>query len=85
MTAVQHDPGNAFASVVATPLAHLNRSREVLLIWPGQTTVIETSHKLSFENETAEDEAATDDSQPLAAPDAAEVTGGEAEPAEQPE
>ena len=80
VTAVQHDPGNAFASVVATPLAHLNRSREVLLIWPGQTTVIETSHKLSFE-----DEAATDDSQPLAAPDAAEVTGGEAEPAEQPE
>lgn len=42
--AVQHDPGNAFSSVVATPLAHLNRSREVLLIWPGQTTVIETSN-----------------------------------------
>ena len=85
VTAVQHDPGNAFASVVATPLAHLNRSREVLLIWPGQTTVIETSQKLSFENETAEDEAATDDNESLADPDAAEVTGGEAEPAEQPE
>jgi rod shape-determining protein MreC len=87
VTAVQHDPGNAFASVVATPLAHLNRSREVLLIWPGQTTVIETSQKLSFENETAGDgdEAATTDSQSLADPEAAEVTGGEAEPAEQPE
>lgn len=87
VTAVQHDPGNAFASVVATPLAHLNRSREVLLIWPGQTTVIETSQKLSFENETAGDgdEAATTDSQTLADPEAAEVTGGEAEPAEQPE
>ncbi|MGB5425445.1 MAG: rod shape-determining protein MreC [Gammaproteobacteria bacterium] len=44
VSAVQHDPGNAFSSVVATPLAHLNRSREVLLIWPGQTTVIETSN-----------------------------------------
>jgi rod shape-determining protein MreC len=87
VTAVQHDPGNAFASVVATPLAHLNRSREVLLIWPGQTTVIETSQKLSFENETAGDgdEAATTDSQSLADPEAAEVTGGEAEPAEQQE
>jgi rod shape-determining protein MreC len=87
VTAVQHDPGNAFASVVATPLAHLNRSREVLLIWPGQTTVIETSQKLSFENETAGDgdEAATTDSQSLADPEAAEVTGGEDEPAEQPE
>jgi rod shape-determining protein MreC len=41
VNAVQHDPGNAFASVVATPLANLNRSREVLLIWPGQTTAIE--------------------------------------------
>jgi rod shape-determining protein MreC len=47
VTAVQHDPGNAFSSVVATPLAHLNRSREVLLIWPGQTTVIETSNHAS--------------------------------------
>jgi rod shape-determining protein MreC len=43
VTAVQHDPGNAFAAVVATPLAHLNRSREVLLIWPSQTTVIKTT------------------------------------------
>jgi rod shape-determining protein MreC len=42
--AVQHDPGNAFASVVASPLAHLNRSREVLLIWPGQTTIIPSSN-----------------------------------------
>ena len=33
--AVQHDPGRSFAQVVATPLAHLNRSREVLLVWPG--------------------------------------------------
>ena len=49
VTAVQHDPGNAFASVVATPLAHLNRSREVLLIWPSQTTIIETTAHVPVE------------------------------------
>ena len=47
--AVQHDPGNAFAAVVATPLAHLNRSREVLLIWPSQTTIIETTANVPLE------------------------------------
>ena len=49
VTAVQHDPGNAFAAVVATPLAHLNRSREVLLIWPSQTTVIESTADIPVE------------------------------------
>jgi rod shape-determining protein MreC len=49
VTAVQHDPGNAFSSVVATPLAHLNRSREVLLIWPSQTTVIEATENIPVE------------------------------------
>ena len=39
--AVQHDPGRTFSLVVATPLAHLNRSREVLLVWPGDITVLE--------------------------------------------
>jgi rod shape-determining protein MreC len=37
---VQHDPGRTFSQVVATPLAHLDRSREVLLVWPGETTTI---------------------------------------------
>ena len=67
VTAVQHDPGNAFASVVATPLAHLNRSREVLLIWPSQTTVIESTADIPVEapddvtdpEEPAEIDAAT--------------------------
>ena len=36
--AVQHDPGYSFAHIAATPKAHLNRSREVLLVWPGDTT-----------------------------------------------
>ncbi len=31
---VQPDNTQAYATVVATPLAHLNRAREVLLVWP---------------------------------------------------
>ncbi|WJW75933.1 rod shape-determining protein MreC [Thiohalobacter sp. IOR34] len=33
---VQLDPGQAFARVVARPLAELDRSREVLLVWPAR-------------------------------------------------
>jgi rod shape-determining protein MreC len=40
VSAVQHDPGRTFSQVMATPLAHLNRSREVLLVWPGETKVL---------------------------------------------
>jgi len=40
VSAVQHDPGRTFSRVMATPLAHLDRSREVLLVWPGETTTI---------------------------------------------
>ena len=39
--AIQHDPGRSFAQVMAEPLAQLNRSREVLLVWPGEITVLE--------------------------------------------
>jgi rod shape-determining protein MreC len=35
VTAIQQDPGQAFARIVATPKAKLDRSREVLLVWPG--------------------------------------------------
>jgi rod shape-determining protein MreC len=45
VSAVQHDPGHAFSRVVATPLAELNRSREVLLVWPGKTTLLEATEK----------------------------------------
>jgi rod shape-determining protein MreC len=34
---VEHDPGQSFAHVTATPTARLDRSREVLLVWPGET------------------------------------------------
>ena len=85
VTAVQHDPGNAFASVVATPLAHLNRSREVLLIWPGQTTVIETAAKHAQTPADAGDTDTAEDAESVAGPDTANVTGGTADPAEQPQ
>ena len=39
--AIQYDPGRSFAQVIAEPLAQLNRSREVLLVWPGEITVLE--------------------------------------------
>ena len=38
VTAVAQDPGRPFAQVIATPSAHLERSREVLLVWTGSTT-----------------------------------------------
>ncbi len=37
---VRHEPGKQFATVIATPSAHLERTREILLVWsltPQQT------------------------------------------------
>lgn len=63
VSAVQHDPGRTFSQVVATPLAHLNRSREVLLVWPGETTtILEPAEPASTEEEPvamAPDDTAT--------------------------
>ncbi|WP_279386920.1 rod shape-determining protein MreC [Thiogranum longum] len=36
VTEVEHDPGRAFSLVLARPRAQLDRSREVLLVWPEQ-------------------------------------------------
>jgi rod shape-determining protein MreC len=70
VTAVQHDPGHTFSQVAATPLAELNRSREVLLVWPGKTTVLATGDKKAAA--TAPDAAAPDAAAPGAAtPEAA--------------
>ena len=55
---VDHDPGNAFASVIATPLAHLNRSREVLLVWPNPTTTVESTDNIPVEEPVDEPDAA---------------------------
>ncbi len=41
---IEKDPREPFASVQATPLAHLKRTREVLLVWPAaaeEPTVVE--------------------------------------------
>jgi rod shape-determining protein MreC len=38
--AVVHDPGQTFAQVTATPTARLDRSREVLLVWPTDRTTL---------------------------------------------
>jgi len=36
---VDHDAGTQFATILAKPLAQLNRSRLVLLVWPQKTTI----------------------------------------------
>ena len=49
---VEHDPGNAFAKVMATPLAHLDRSREVLLVWPNVVITEEFNEIIPVEETT---------------------------------
>jgi rod shape-determining protein MreC len=46
---VEHDPGNAFAKVIATPLAHLNSSREVLLVWLNTAATVESTDNIPVE------------------------------------
>ena len=46
---VEHDPGSAFAKVIATPLAHLNSSREVLLVWPNTAATVESTDNIPVE------------------------------------
>ena len=36
ITKITHEPGEEFSYIEAEPLAHLNRSREVLLVWSGK-------------------------------------------------
>jgi rod shape-determining protein MreC len=38
VVSVEQDPGNTFSTVVARPRANLDRSREVLLVWPPDLT-----------------------------------------------
>jgi rod shape-determining protein MreC len=37
VTSVVHQPGDEFLDIVANPTAHLNRGREVLLVWTSNT------------------------------------------------
>jgi rod shape-determining protein MreC len=88
VTAVQHDPGLPFSQVAATPLAELNRSREVLLVWPGKTTVLDTGEKSPAETPDAAQAPAPDGVQtgsqaaPAAASGAAAATASEPATAE---
>jgi len=73
---VEHDPGSAFASVNATPLAHLNSSREVLLVWPSPVALPE-----STENIPVEEMVTGSASDAEATPGATAETTGQDEPA----
>jgi rod shape-determining protein MreC len=42
VTSVEQDPGNTFSTVEARPRANLDRSREVLLVWPPKLLEPET-------------------------------------------
>jgi len=68
---VKHNPGNAFTQVIATPLAHLNSSREVLLVWVNATASVASTDNIPVEErvpnpEITDDnvEQATDSSAP---------------------
>ena len=56
---VEQDPGNTFSEVSARPRAHLDRSREVLLVWPAELPSpdprIGTSAETDVAEETPED------------------------------
>ncbi len=56
---VEQDPGNTFSEVIARPRAHLDRSREVLLVWPPELPNpdprIGTSAETDVSEETPED------------------------------
>ena len=70
---VKHNPGNAFTQVIATPLAHLNSSREVLLVWVNAAASVASTENIPVEErvpnpEITDDsvEQATDNSEPVA-------------------
>lgn len=41
VSSIKHDPSQPYARISATPLAELNRTREVLLVWPESKEVAE--------------------------------------------
>jgi len=61
---VEHDPGQSFAHVTATPTAHLDRSREVLLVWPGETHDLKPAVTPSGDTPGAEDPSMTEEKTP---------------------
>jgi len=61
---VEHDPGQSFAHVTATPTARLDRSREVLLVWPGETHALKSAVSPSGDAPGAEDPSMTEEKTP---------------------
>ncbi len=56
---IEHRPGEPFASIVATPSAHLERSREVLLVWTLASTLAEAEAAARAEIDSLEAPPAT--------------------------
>jgi len=56
---IEHRPGEPFASIVATPSAHLERSREVLLVWTLASTLAEAEAAARADKGSAEAPPAT--------------------------
>jgi rod shape-determining protein MreC len=51
---VRHEPGKPFATVIATPNAHLERTREVLLVWSLTPELpVESPQQADSDEETA--------------------------------
>ncbi len=67
VSVAEKDPGRPFATVFATPSAHLERSRELLLVWPEDT---DTAPDLPLDVEV---EPLSADTDVKADPDAAEA------------
>jgi rod shape-determining protein MreC len=80
VTAVRHDPGLTFSQVVATPMAELNRSREVLLVWPGISTTLDSSAPVDAANTPSVDVMSPDETA-----ETPPETPADATPAEEPE
>jgi rod shape-determining protein MreC len=57
VVSVEQDPGNTFSEVIARPRAHLDRSREVLLVWPPELPNPEPSAESNPPEETSTEEA----------------------------
>jgi rod shape-determining protein MreC len=67
VVSVEQDPGNTFSTVVARPRANLDRSREVLLVWPPdlggplQVPAAQAGEAAAADSEEPTSEAPADD------------------------
>lgn len=72
VTQITRDPSQPFATISATPLAELERSREVLLVWPSPKPLLSapapTEPELEVESTPPDAGAPTPEPAPAAAP-----------------